>query len=587
MNTQRFRHDNIIVLYGYNLNVDHEHQFLVYEYAANGSLDGFLKDDDKRALLPAATRLSIMFQVASAMDFLHTGKEGVKVFHRDIKSANICLMNDFKPKLVDCGLAKFAKDKHDAAPSESVVITGSTQGPALGTHGYMCPEYTWYKANQIKCDYIPAFDVYSFGVVMAELILGRLNDGKPTNVLQKYVLNRETATVGGWEQLENDADNQAGWNAAALELVCKTAIGCLIRISHGRLSTDMLLVLLEHASNLQAGKSGAVTIATMAKLKAILFKEGLGLCENCTESAFVERRKAVVKCTEDHLFCSKCLEDAMKKPGARNTERKLPCLIDGCSGLPFQNLDLVGNINHSVYNYFFNETLLEELNAWQSRIEPGLTLIITNAEQSNPCPSKVKVTPIAMECPGDFLEQKYQVVFCCERTGEPGHSDPFEIAVLPVWLVEASDFLDKIRPWLRIGSALDHTKLSTATSQIPGPSVGKRALARALWNNGSHDETLTLKGEALTVMAEMAKEPENLAKWKRGANEQNLTKWMVEVSSNGTKIWVTQAREQSSIPIDVDVTSHEQSQGQGQEQSREQSQEQSSHSPGLVVCDLL
>ncbi|KAI2490605.1 serine/threonine kinase [Fragilaria crotonensis] len=147
---RRFQHDNIIVLYGYNLNVKHEQQFLVYEYASNGSLDHFLEDESKRADLPAADRLSIMYQVAKAVHCLHTGVNGVKVLHRDIKSANICLMNDFKPKLIDCGLAKFVVDEHETVSSESKIQTGSALGPALGTHGYMCPEYTWYKANHIQ-----------------------------------------------------------------------------------------------------------------------------------------------------------------------------------------------------------------------------------------------------------------------------------------------------------------------------------------------------------------------------------------------------------------------------------------------------
>ena len=42
---KKFRHPNIITLYGYNLNVSGAEQFLVYEYAANCSLDSFLQDD--------------------------------------------------------------------------------------------------------------------------------------------------------------------------------------------------------------------------------------------------------------------------------------------------------------------------------------------------------------------------------------------------------------------------------------------------------------------------------------------------------------------------------------------------------------
>ena len=109
---KRSRHPNIITLYGYNFNIRGAEQFLVYEYAAKGSLDSFLQDDGNRARLPAQTRLSIMFELARAVHFLHTGGcvidgNGWIVFHRDIKSANLCLAEDFTARLIDFGLAKF------------------------------------------------------------------------------------------------------------------------------------------------------------------------------------------------------------------------------------------------------------------------------------------------------------------------------------------------------------------------------------------------------------------------------------------------------------------------------------------------
>jgi hypothetical protein len=93
---------------------------------------------------------------------------------------------------------------------------------------------------------------------MAELILGRLNDGKATNVFQTYVLNGKTSVVDGWKQLQYDAENHADWNPGALQLVCKTAIGCITPSSEGRLSTGVLLPLLHHAIMMNAGGSDVV-----------------------------------------------------------------------------------------------------------------------------------------------------------------------------------------------------------------------------------------------------------------------------------------------------------------------------------------
>ncbi len=328
----------------------------MYEYAVNGSLDGFLKDDNRRAILPAATRLSIMYEVARAVHFLHTGGAGFKVFHRDIKSANIYLTEDFTPRLSDCGLAKFVEDEYNAFLSETTIQTGSALAPALGTYGYMCPEYTWNKANHIKCDYIPAFDVYSFGVVMAELILGHLNDGKPTNVLQTYVLNEETPILDGWKRLEEDADGQADWSADALEVVCKTAIGSLIPSSEQRLSTKKLLELLRYAIDLHAGKSDDEPKDAIAKLDAILLNinkrnseskgAGLDLCIICN------RGSVVVKCSEGHGLCAPCIEALfVRDPPFASFNYKLPCPMYRCSSHPFTFRDLAPFISIGVLSY--------------------------------------------------------------------------------------------------------------------------------------------------------------------------------------------------------------------------------------------
>ncbi|KAI2500616.1 hypothetical protein MHU86_13837 [Fragilaria crotonensis] len=60
------------------------------------------------------------------------------------------------------------------------------------------------------------------------------------------------------ETAENDADVQVDWNADTLELVCKTAVGCITPSSEGRLSTGVLLPRLHRAIILNAGRSGVV-----------------------------------------------------------------------------------------------------------------------------------------------------------------------------------------------------------------------------------------------------------------------------------------------------------------------------------------
>jgi serine/threonine protein kinase len=545
----------------------------VYEYAANGSLDRFLKDDDMRAGLSAATRLSIMYQVARAVRFLHNGAAGFKVLHRDIKSANICLTEDLTPKLIDCGLAKFVEKKHTTFSKGSIIQTGSTQGPVIGTIGYMCPEYASTTTQGIKCDYIPAYDVYSIGVVMAELILGHLN-GHPRNVSQAYVRNDdETPKVDGWKRLKDDVDKNVTWKADALEVVCLTTIGCLIQTSQGRLSTIKLLDLLKHAIDLQAADSNVEpevervdsspekrprTDAVIGKLDAILFKIGkaksepkggdLGLCIPCN------RQRAVIKCSVGHALCADCIEEAILAPGAKNGDRHLPCLIEGCLRR-FHDRDLSRHIKGAVYTYFFVQPCLnivasnvdviqqgvdgtnqrfDKLSFFIDRFLPGLALQIAIAEQSKVCPRVVIITPSAVGGPVNLKKwiqnvnkQNYKVVFYCEHSNDKGH-DPFEISVDKQWIV-------RYAPWLRIvlniAEKLDPTNvIGAVTSALPILKHSKemKALIDALGKEQPQGQSQSLEHDAYKAIANMANMDENRKKWRDkmdpvvGENEKTM-----------------------------------------------------------------
>ena len=72
-----------------------------------------------------------MYELARAVDFLHPGGcEGWNIFHRNTKSANICLSQDYKLRLIDFGLAKFVQDENSDLNPEpgSMIMTGSTEG---------------------------------------------------------------------------------------------------------------------------------------------------------------------------------------------------------------------------------------------------------------------------------------------------------------------------------------------------------------------------------------------------------------------------------------------------------------------------
>ncbi|PQQ13161.1 hypothetical protein Pyn_19921 [Prunus yedoensis var. nudiflora] len=86
-----------------------------------------------------------------------------RVIHRDIKSSNILLDNNFEARVSDFGLAKLALDANTHISTR-----------VMGTFGYVAPEYASSGKLTEKSD------VYSYGVVLLELITGR----KPVDTSQ-------------------------------------------------------------------------------------------------------------------------------------------------------------------------------------------------------------------------------------------------------------------------------------------------------------------------------------------------------------------------------------------------------------------
>ncbi|PWA55450.1 serine/threonine/dual specificity protein kinase, catalytic domain-containing protein [Artemisia annua] len=149
-----YKHANVIGLVGYN-NETRE-RIIVYEHASRGSLDRYLND----SRLTWKKRLNICIDVASGLAFLHgdaeTGQE--VVIHRDIKTQNILLFDDWKAKVGDFGLSLITtlyKDKN-------YIIDH-----ACGTKGYVDPVYEKTRFLTIESD------IYSFGVVLFEILCGR------------------------------------------------------------------------------------------------------------------------------------------------------------------------------------------------------------------------------------------------------------------------------------------------------------------------------------------------------------------------------------------------------------------------------
>ncbi|XP_062025117.1 LEAF RUST 10 DISEASE-RESISTANCE LOCUS RECEPTOR-LIKE PROTEIN KINASE-like 1.4 isoform X2 [Rosa rugosa] len=145
----RLEHQNLVKLYGCTSRRSRE-LLLVYEYISNGTVADHLHGKRMESgFLSWPVRLSIAIETADALAFLHRND----VIHRDVKTNNILLDDDFCVKVADFGLSRLF-------PNDQTHVSTAPQG----TPGYVDPEY--YQCYQLT----DKSDVYSFGVVLIELI---------------------------------------------------------------------------------------------------------------------------------------------------------------------------------------------------------------------------------------------------------------------------------------------------------------------------------------------------------------------------------------------------------------------------------
>ncbi|PWA36650.1 granule-bound starch synthase 2, chloroplastic/amyloplastic [Artemisia annua] len=100
------KHPNLISLVGYC--DEGKEKTIVYEYAEHGSLDKYIGRINKTGYtLSWLERLKICTDAARGLDYLHNHVRGHRtVIHRDIKSANILIDENWVAKISDLGLSK-------------------------------------------------------------------------------------------------------------------------------------------------------------------------------------------------------------------------------------------------------------------------------------------------------------------------------------------------------------------------------------------------------------------------------------------------------------------------------------------------
>ncbi|OEL19070.1 putative receptor-like protein kinase [Dichanthelium oligosanthes] len=224
------RHPHIVRLLGYC--DERDEGVLVFEYAPNGDLHERLHGGAADAL-PWARRVAVAFQVATALEYLHEGRDPA-VIHGDIKASNVLLDANMDAKLCDFGFAH-------VGVSATVGGGRPSARAVMGSPGYVDPHLLRSGVTTKKSD------VYSFGVLLLELLTGKEAVCRETG-------HRLTAAVGpklSDGKLTDALDQRLGaeYDAAEAASVAELAMQCVSDRPELRPSmADVMRVLQEKTS---------------------------------------------------------------------------------------------------------------------------------------------------------------------------------------------------------------------------------------------------------------------------------------------------------------------------------------------------
>ncbi|XP_059649840.1 phytosulfokine receptor 1-like [Cornus florida] len=227
----RAQHPNLVLLQGYCMYKND--RLLIYSYMENGSLDYWLHEKlDGPSSLDWDIRLQIAQGAARGLAYLHQSCEP-HILHRDIKSSNILLDENFEAHLADFGLARLI------LPYDTHVSTD-----LVGTLGYIPPEYGQASVATYKGD------VYSFGVVLLELLTGK----RPMDMCKP----KGSRDLISWViQMKNDKRESEVFDpfiydklhGKEMSRVLEIACLCLSEYPKGRPSTQQLVFWLDNIIN--------------------------------------------------------------------------------------------------------------------------------------------------------------------------------------------------------------------------------------------------------------------------------------------------------------------------------------------------
>ncbi|KAL1060969.1 hypothetical protein V6Z11_1Z055800, partial [Gossypium hirsutum] len=190
---------------------------LVLELMPNGSLDKWLYSNNH--FLDILQRINIMIDVASALEYLHSGYS-TPLIHCDLKPSNVLLDKDMIAHVGDFGIAKLLGEGDSMK-----------QTMTLATIGYMAPEYGSAGIISVKSDKKPTDEIFAGEMSMKHWVKTSLGNG--------------IIGAGDSGLLEED-DKYFVVKANCISSIMKLALDCSAELPEDRTDMNNVLSMLKN-----------------------------------------------------------------------------------------------------------------------------------------------------------------------------------------------------------------------------------------------------------------------------------------------------------------------------------------------------